>query len=104
MKETSDVSIVREKYFVYVLISLKDQKLYIGYTTDLMRRYSEHKAGKVTSTKFRLPLKLIHYEYFISEKDAKAREKFLKSGFERKQLKQSLKRTLSEFEATNYTP
>lgn len=41
-------------------------------------------------------VKLIHYEYFITEADAKARERFLKSGFGRKQLRQAIKRTLEE--------
>ena len=51
-------------------------------------------AGRVKSTRLRAPFKLIHYEYFVNMSDAKAREKFLKSGFGRKQLKESLKRTL----------
>lgn len=36
----------------------------------------------------RLPLKLIHHEYLINSGDAIARERFLKSGFERDQLRQ----------------
>lgn len=41
----------------------------------------QHANGEVNATKNRLPVKLIHYEYFINEHDAKAREKFLKSGY-----------------------
>ena len=82
------------RFYVYVLLSLADKGLYIGYTTDLIERFEYHKKGKVTSTKHRRPLKLIHYEYFINITDAKAREVFLKSGFGRRQLKESLKRTL----------
>lgn len=48
------------------------------------------------STRKRRPLLLIHYEYFINQADAKAREEFLKSGFGRDQMKQALKRTISE--------
>lgn len=84
-----------KRYYVYVFISLKDYGLYIGYTTNLIERYEYHKKGKVASTKYRRPLRLIHYEYFINIADAKAREVFLKSGFGRRQLKESLKRTLS---------
>lgn len=87
----------KTKYYVYVLLSLKDKKFYIGLSTDLVKRMRKHSAGEVISTRFRRPLKLIHYEYFINEKDAKAREIFLKSGFGRKQLRQSLKRTLRFF-------
>ncbi len=84
------------RYYVYVLLSSKDKKFYTGFTTDLKNRLTEHANGKVKSTKNRRPFKLIHYEYFINQADAKAREVFLKSGFGRNQLKESLKRTLSE--------
>ena len=81
------------KYYVYTLLSLKDERFYIGLTTNLKNRLQQHARGEVKSTKDRRPLKLIHYEYFINEDDAKAREVFLKSGFGRNQLKQALKRT-----------
>ncbi len=83
-----------EKYYVYVLISLKDKKFYVGFTTDLRARFKKHQTGGVVSTRYRRPLMLIHYEYFIDKNDAKAREIFLKSGFGRKQLRLALKRTL----------
>jgi putative endonuclease len=85
------------KYYVYILISLKDHKFYTGYTTNLKDRLSRHARGEVISTSHRRPLKLIHYEYFINENDAKAREKFLKSGFGRNNLKIALKETLTDF-------
>ena len=75
-------------------MSLKDDKLYTGFTTNLKSRLQEHARGGVKSTQNRRPLGLIHYEYFINEGDAKAREVFLKSGFGRNQTKQALKRTL----------
>ena len=83
------------RYYVYTLLSLKDKKLYTGFTTNLRDRLSRHARGEVRSTENRRPLKLIHYEYFISEEDAEAREIFLKSGYGRNNLKQALKRTLS---------
>ena len=82
-------------HFVYVL-KRKDGELYIGYTSDLKKRLTEHANGFVKATHSRLPFKLIHYEYFIDNDDAKARERFLKSGFGRSQLKESLKRTLNK--------
>ena len=66
-------------YYVYVLLSLKDKKLYIGYTTDLRKRFSEHKQGKVKSTRSRRPLKLIFYEAYKSNEDAKRREQYFKT-------------------------
>lgn len=91
--ETSDVS----KYYVYILYSLKDRGLYIGFTSDLKKRLAQHAKGQSTATKFRTPFKLIHYEYFINEHDAKSREEYLKSGYGRKQLDSILKRTFTNF-------
>lgn len=82
------------KFYVYILFSLKDKKFYTGFTSDLKDRLSSHARGEVRSTSNRRPLKLIHYEYFVNEDDAKAREVFLKSGFGRENMKKALKRTL----------
>ncbi|PIZ58879.1 excinuclease ABC subunit C [Candidatus Shapirobacteria bacterium CG_4_10_14_0_2_um_filter_40_12] len=82
------------RYWVYVLLSNKDKRFYVGMTTDLTRRWKEHFSGKVKSTMNRRPLKLIHYEYFVCRGDARSREVFLKSGFGRDRLKQCLKNTL----------
>lgn len=93
MSETSDVS--NSKFYIYILFSSKDKGLYIGFTTNLKNRLTLHAKRQVFATKNRLPVKLIHYEYFINEQDAKAREKFLKSGYGRKQFKEILKSTLN---------
>lgn len=85
------------RYYVYILRSIIDNGLYIGYTTDLKNRLTQHSKAEVFSTKNRLPVKLIHYEYFINEIDAKARERYLKSGYGRDQLRDILKSTFSEY-------
>ena len=87
------------RYYIYILFSLKDKKLYTGFTADLKNRLTQHTQGGVRSTKDRLPVKLIHYEYFVDKSDAKAREVFLKSGFGRNELKKCLRKTL---ENVNY--
>jgi len=81
-------------YYTYVLYSYKDRKLYTGYTVDLGNRLSEHKNGKVFSTKHRLPVELIYYEVCLDKDDAKQREKYLKSGKGKKYLKNRLRRFL----------
>ncbi|MCK4278345.1 MAG: GIY-YIG nuclease family protein [Desulfurellaceae bacterium] len=48
-------------YYVYVIRSLKDSQLYIGFTEDLPRRFKDHNDGKVESTKNRLPFELVYY-------------------------------------------
>jgi predicted GIY-YIG superfamily endonuclease len=95
MNETSDVSLPQYKrFYVYILFSLHDKGFYVGYATDLKKRLTSHSKGEVSATKFRRPLFLIHYEYFINIADAKAREEFLKSGYGRKQFASILKQTI----------
>jgi putative endonuclease len=77
-------------YYIYVLYSLKDRKLYTGYTDDIKRRINEHNQGLVSSTKHRRPLELIYYEYGGTKEDAIKRESCLKSGRGKKYLKTRL--------------
>lgn len=65
-------------FYVYVIKSSIDNKLYIGYTNDLKRRFSEHNEGLNVSTKHRRPFELIYYESYRSRKDAMTRERKLK--------------------------
>lgn len=65
-------------FYLYVLKSLKDGNYYIGSTNDLRRRFSDHNNKKVFSTKSRVPFKLVYYEAYSAEKDARQREKNLK--------------------------
>ena len=74
-------------YYVYVLISEQDGRFYTGSTNDLKRRLDEHNAGKVESTKRRKPFKLIYYEACFDERDARKREKYLKSGMGKKYMR-----------------
>jgi putative endonuclease len=83
-------------YYVYVLFSRKDYKLYIGFSADLRTRIKAHLSGRVRATKDRLPLEIIHYEAYRNEADARTREKFLKSGFGRNELKKAIQHNLAE--------
>ena len=84
-------------YYVYVLFSEKDHELYTGYTNDLKRRIAEHKSGKSIATRNRQPLKLIYYEAYLTWEEARRREKYLKGGNGRAQLKIQLEKTLERF-------
>ena len=74
-------------YYTYVLKSLKDNELYIGYSADLKNRIKEHCDGVVVATADRRPLQLIYYEACLSKKKALDREKYFKTGFGRRFLK-----------------
>ena len=78
-------------FYVYILFSDKDKKLYTGYTPDLKARIKKHSSGYVKATKYRRPLRLVYYEAYQEEKDAKNREKFLKGGKGKVELKIQLK-------------
>lgn len=65
-------------FYVYLLQSKLDRKLYIGYTADLKRRVAEHQAGQSFSTSFRRPFELVYYEAYKARGDAEHREKMLK--------------------------
>ena len=82
-------------YFTYVLQSEKDSRLYVGFTKDLKARISLHNSGKVRSTSGRRPLSLVYYEACLSERDAIDREKYLKTGYGRRYLKNRLEGYLS---------
>ena len=71
---------------------MKDNKYYYGSTTDLQRRFKEHKSGEVTATKFRRPLKLVYYEAYEYIEQVRIREKQVKSsGSIRKSLLNRIK-------------
>lgn len=74
-------------YTVYVLRSLKDGKRYTGYTTDIDRRLAEHNSGKTESTRRRRPFIVEYVEGFASKEEAETRERYLKSGKGRDELK-----------------
>lgn len=77
-------------FYTYVLQSIKDKELYIGWSVDLKDRVKEHNSGTVASTKNRRPLELVYYEACLKKEDAVAREKSLKTGFGRAYLKRRL--------------
>jgi putative endonuclease len=82
-------------YYVYVLKSEKDGNNYVGYTNNLRERLAMHNAGKVSSTKNRLPIKLIYFEGCLNPQDATKREKYLKSSWGKRYIKNRLNNYLT---------
>lgn len=83
-------------YFVYLLQSERDGSLYVGCTSDLKRRFSEHNQGKSYHTKKYAPWKLLYFEAYRNKNDAFQREHSLKlhaQGLRR--LKERLRGTLA---------
>lgn len=65
-------------FYVYILKTSKGGQLYIGFTNNLRLRLKQHLLGQSTYTKTRGPLKLVYYEAYASEKEARKRETTLK--------------------------
>ena len=78
-------------YFVYVLRSASTGRPYIGHSADPTQRAGQHNAGISKSTRNRGPWELAHQEAFATRAEAMRRERFLKSGQGREQLKGILK-------------
>jgi putative endonuclease len=77
-------------FFVYILRSESTGHLYTGFTEDVTQRLGQHNEGLTKSTKNRGPWKLVHSEEFATRAEAMRREKFLKSGQGRSELRRIL--------------
>ena len=88
-------------FYIYLLESVKNKNLYIGYTEDLRKRFKEHNQGLNFSTKSYRPWQLIHYEAYLNEQDAKRREKYLKTSQGSRLLKRMLKEYFYENKSKN---
>lgn len=82
-------------HYTYVIKSLRDERWYTGCASDLRKRFNQHSANEVDSTRGRGPFTLIYYEACIDQQDAYQREKYLKSGPGKRYLKNRLKRFLA---------
>ena len=76
-------------FYVYLLL-LNNKQIYTGFTTNLKYRIYDHKRGNVKSTVNRRPVKLIHYEVYLLEEDARRREKFLKTSDGKKFIRRQI--------------
>ena len=78
-------------FYVYVLLSKKDGKLYVGVSKKLKLKFEQHIEGLVESAKNRNTLKLIYYEGCLIQQDAARRGKYLKTHYGKLFLKNRLK-------------
>ena len=77
-------------YYVYIIRSQVDNRLYKGLTKDIDQRIKEHNSGKTKSTRPYKPWSLVYFEEFDNFKAARNREQFFKSGSGREYLKEHL--------------
>ena len=68
-----------KQFFVYILASRQGGAVYVGVTSDLIRRVHEHKNGLAAGhTKNYRINKLVHFEGYETARDAIQREKNIK--------------------------
>ena len=77
-------------FYVYVLRSKTDGKLYTGFTPDLKTRLRRHESGEVVSIEARRPFDLLVFAAFKNRDKDLEFEQYLKTGsgraFSRKRL------------------
>lgn len=83
-----------DKIYVYVLLSAKDSNFYTGFSRNLSQRINEHNSGKVRSTINRIPFEIIYYEVCFCLEDAIHREKYLKTTYGKRYIRNRLKNCL----------
>lgn len=77
--------------YCYLLKSNKTGRFYTGVTYNLELRLEQHNKGLVKSTKHMAPLRLVYFEAYLNKNDAYRRERYLKSGMGKRDLKNRLK-------------
>lgn len=80
-------------FTVYVLRSAKTGRFYTGSTSNVSLRLSRHEQGLSPSTKHGRPWELVHQEEFITRSEAVRRERYLKTGRGREELRGLLEKT-----------
>ena len=85
-------------HYVYVLYSAKDGNFYTGCAGDLKERLALHNNGKVPSTAERRPLTLVYYEACVDSRDAFHREKYLKSTYGKRYIRNRLKHYFADLD------
>lgn len=79
------------EHCVCVLLSEKDGNFYIGYTSNLKQRLTDHFRGHSLATAPRRPFELIYCEYHRSKQDALRREGYFKTSAGKKTLRLMLR-------------
>ena len=90
-------------FYVYMLKSQNFDETYIGFTSDLRRRFKEHNQKLNFSTKSYAPWSIIYYEACLEESDARRREKYLKTTQGGRLIKRRLKDYLYNQRSKNLT-
>jgi len=83
-------------FYVYLIQSINFDWKYIGYSSDLRKRFEEHQKGLSSATKPYRQFELIFYEAYKSKSDAKRRELYFKTNQGKRAIKLMLRDSLAK--------
>ena len=82
-------------HYLYVIMSYRDRRFYIGVTSDLAKRINEHNTGKFKAWTNNRKWKLVYYEAYLNRRYPEKRERIIKrSGSVRTHLIKRIKESL----------
>ncbi len=64
--------------FVYILFSEKSSRYYVGQTADIQERLKRHNSGRVNSTKYGIPWKVVLRIEVLNRSEAMLLENMIK--------------------------
>jgi putative endonuclease len=76
-----------QMFYTYAVKSKNHKYIYVGLTNNPDRRISQHNNGKEKTTRHYKPFEIVLIESFPTRKEARQREKYLKSGVGKEYLK-----------------
>jgi len=79
-----------DNYYIYIIQSKVDNRLYVGLSKNINKRVKEHNFGQTKSTKGYRPWNLVYFEFVGSRIKARKREKYFKSGCGKEYIKKYL--------------
>ena len=73
-------------FWVYVLVSDRTGRTYVGSTQDVTARFAQHNSGQSKSTRHGVPWRLVYQQSFATRAEAVRHERYLKTGKGREEL------------------
>ena len=77
-------------FYTYFLEYEKTGIFYTGCTNNIKKRMEQHNKGEVYYTKHRSPVKLVYFEACLNKSNAFRRERYLKTGMGKRNIRNRL--------------
>ena len=77
-------------FYVYVIEHQKTELIHVGFTQDLSKRLKEHNQKGFLTSKKENSWRVIYYEAYLHEIDARKREEYFRTHIGRNVIKQRI--------------